>query len=210
MTFARIVVRGCVVGAAFGTATGGAVMSLSWLVVGTFFGAVLGAPLGGAAGALIGVWLAALHRSHAPRQVLRVCVVAPWLSAGVLVLAKVAAAGSGVNVAPAVVLVAFNVALACFTATYVVSGDGWIEVGACRRRRPLADIAGRVCIAGLVVGAALGGLAGGIIAVVTHPPTAPVAVVEGGILGGVSGVVLALVLFELTLVVTLAFGRASV
>ena len=210
MAFTRIAMRGCVVGTAFGIATGGAVMSLSWLVVGTFLGALVGAPVGAGAGALVGLVLAGLHRVAAPRQVLRACVIAPWLAVGAVALAKVVAAGNGVSPAPAALIVIANVALACFTATYVVSGDGWIELGAGWRRRPLAAVAFLVSIVGVVVGGALGGIAGGIIGVVTYLPTAPFAVIEGGILGLVSGLVLGLVGLELLLVAMLCIGRASV
>jgi hypothetical protein len=55
-----------------------------------------------------------------------------------------------------------------------------------------AVVIGRAVAIGAIGGGGLGALAGLIIGLVTHPPTAPFAVVEGGVLCAVSGVVVSL------------------
>jgi hypothetical protein len=71
----------------------------------------------------------------------------------------------------------------------------------------MSSTAGRVVGAGAVGGAALGGIAGLIIGLVSYPPTAAFAVIEGGVLGGGSGVVLALAVVAVLIVPRLRANR---
>jgi hypothetical protein len=159
-----------------------------WPVVGTFMAALVGGTVGGLVGVVNGVTLAVVTRVTSSRWAARLVAAATSLACAVVPAYLTHASPRWDWVVPA----ALGTVLAAVIGPFAGFGAQPVVLGPRFRTRPVSDVAGRIVVGGLVVGAGLGGVAGLVLGLIGYPPTAPFALVEGAIFGSVSGVVVAL------------------